>query len=191
MTTRAESAAATARALREAAATLLDQGGVGAVTLRAVGARAGVSRGAPYGHFADKETLLYTLAIEGCTELAAELQRIRSDRRASSRERLTQAVIAFLTVARRRPHLYALMFTTPSRDPQALVDAAAGAQDTFLSMTEEVVGPERSRRIGALLMTTAHGIAGMERAGQLQGPKWGTTGDGIVEEVIGLISPHS
>src|SRR5215213_5382934 len=48
--------------LLEAAAGLLEDGGMGAVTLRAVGERAGVSRQAPYNHFADKATLLSLLA---------------------------------------------------------------------------------------------------------------------------------
>lgn len=187
MTTRAESAAATARTLLKAASALLDEGGVDAVTLRAVGAKAGVSRGAPYGHFADKEALLATLAIGAWTQLAGELERIHSDRSPSNQERLAQAVLAFLGLARERPYLYGLMFTAPSRNPQALIAAASEAQDVFLAIVGEVVGHEDARRIGALLMTTAHGIAGMESSGQLGESKWGTSGDGIVEELIALI----
>src|SRR5829696_10115316 len=48
--------------LLEAAARLLEEDGIEAVTLRAVGERAGVSRQAPYNHFADKATLLSLLA---------------------------------------------------------------------------------------------------------------------------------
>ncbi|RYZ27181.1 MAG: TetR/AcrR family transcriptional regulator, partial [Propionibacteriaceae bacterium] len=80
MTTRAESAAATGRALLEAASGLLDEGGPDAVTLRAVGSKAGVSRGAPNGHFADKDDLLAALAIRGWAQLAADLVELRSDR---------------------------------------------------------------------------------------------------------------
>ena len=47
MTSRLESAAKTRRALLDAAAELLDEGGPEAVTLREVGSRAGVSRAAP------------------------------------------------------------------------------------------------------------------------------------------------
>ena len=64
--------------LLEAAAGLLEEGGMGAVTLRAVGERVGVSRQAPYNHFADKATLLSVLAArylgrlgEGMAEAAA------------------------------------------------------------------------------------------------------------------------
>lgn len=188
MTTRAETAAATGRALLGAAAELLDEGGVDAVTLRAVGSRAGVSRGAPYGHFADKESLLAALAIGAWTDLAAELRRIHGDDSISPQERMNRAVRAFLTVARERPHLYALMFVAPSKDPQPLIDAAAEAQDTFLAIVGEVVGPDEARRTGALLMTTAHGIAGMEHSRQLQQAKWGTTGDGILDDLLTLVS---
>src|SRR3712207_9154699 len=52
----------TRAALVGAAAGLLEGGGIGAVTLRAVGERAGVSRQGPYRHFADKEELLSVVA---------------------------------------------------------------------------------------------------------------------------------
>jgi len=187
MTTRAESAAATGRALLDAASALLDEGGAEAVTLRAVGSKAGVSRGAPYGHFADKETLLAALAIRAWTQLANDLEQIQAEESPSGQARLTRAVLAFVTVARQRPHLYSLMFTTPSKNPQPLIDAASKAQDAFLSIVGEVVGQDDARRVGALLMSTAHGVAGMESSGQLGESKWGTTGDRIIIELIGLL----
>ena len=191
MISRIESAAATRQALLVAAAELLDEGGPDAVTLRAVGSRAGVSRGAPYGHFADKDGLLSALGVQGWEQLAKELEAIRADGNSPSERRLHDAVTVFLTVARERPHLYALMFTAPSRDPKVLIDAAAAAQDVFLSLVADVVGEEGARRSGALLMSTAHGIAGMENSGQLSEAKWGTTGDAILSHVIGLLAGTS
>lgn len=187
MTSRAESAAATARALLDAASGLLDEGGPEAVTLRAVGARAGVSRGAPYGHFADKEDLLAALAIRGWTQMTADLERVAADVQSPNDERLYRAVLVFLTVARERPHLYGLMFITPSRDPQSIVVAASRSQDVFLSVVADVVGDDDARRTGALLMSSAHGVAGMERSGQLGEAKWGTTGDQLVRQLIDLL----
>jgi AcrR family transcriptional regulator len=187
MTTRAESAAATARALLDAASNLLDEGGPEAVTLRAVGAAAGVSRGAPYGHFADKQDLLTAVAVRGWEQLAADLERLHADQRPSGRERLHRAVLAFIDVARKRPHLYALMFVTPTRAPESLIEAASASQDVFLSIVADVVGEHDARRDGALLMTSAHGIAGMERSGQLDGAKWGVTGDELVRQLVDLL----
>jgi AcrR family transcriptional regulator len=188
MTSRAESAAATGRALLAAASGLLDEGGPDAVTLRAVGSRAGVSRGAPYGHFVDKEGLLAALATAGWAELTGDLERIRADDGSSGEQRLLRAVLAYLSVARERPHLYALMFTTPTRDPETLIEAASRAQDVFLAIVAGVVGDEDARRSGALLITSAHGIAGMESSGQLSESKWGTSGDRMLQELIALLA---
>ncbi len=184
MASRAESAAATRSALLTAAAGLLDEGGLDAVTLRAVGARAGVSRGAPYGHFADKEDLLCALAVAQWVDLTRDLESLQADARLSARERLSQALLLMLGVARHRPHVYGLMFTTPSRDPELLIDAASRSQDIFLAIVADVVGRQEARRTGALLMSTAHGIAGMERSGQLSPAKWGATGDELVQILI-------
>jgi AcrR family transcriptional regulator len=65
----------TRSALLGAAAGLLEEFGIGAVTLRAVGERAGVSRGAPYKHFADKEALLSVLAAGYFGRLGMEMWR--------------------------------------------------------------------------------------------------------------------
>jgi AcrR family transcriptional regulator len=104
-----------------------------------------------------------------------------------SSERLHRAVLVFLSVARDRPHLYELMFTTPSQDPESIVIAASGSQDVFLRIVADVVGQQEARRSGALLMSTAHGIAGMERSGQLSGAKWGATGDQLLQQLIDLL----
>ena len=72
--TRLETAAMTRRSLLEAAGALLDAGGPEAVTLREVGARTGLSRSAPYRHFANKETLLTVLATNALSELGEELE---------------------------------------------------------------------------------------------------------------------
>ena len=54
--------------LLRAALELLHEGGVEALTLRAVARRAGVSPGAPYHHFADKDALLAAVAEDGFAE---------------------------------------------------------------------------------------------------------------------------
>jgi AcrR family transcriptional regulator len=104
--------AVTRRALLDAAAHLLDAGGPEAVTLREVGARAGVSRNAPYRHFADKEGLLTAVAGESWDRLADALKSISATDSAPS-TRLRQALMTFVELGRKRPHLYQLMFVIP------------------------------------------------------------------------------
>jgi AcrR family transcriptional regulator len=186
--TRAEAAAATRTALVRAASELLDEGGPDRVTLRAVGARAGVSRGAPYGHFEHKEHLLTGLAVEAWDALADQVQRLRADPGADPATRLERALLALVDVGRRQPHRYALMFSTPADDPEA-ARAAGRLEDQFLAIVADLVGDPAARRYGALLMAGAHGIAGMELSGHLAKEKWGVAGNQLVHMLIDGIRP--
>ncbi len=186
MVTRAEAAAETRRALVAAASELLDEGGPDAVTLRAVGARAGVSRGAPYGHFDNKEALLARLAIDAWTSLAHEVELLRATEGRAPAVRLERAVVTLVEVARRRPHVYALMFSTPADEPEAAA-AAGRLEQAFLDIVADVVGPAQALRHAALLMSSAHGIAGMEISGHLAKEKWAVDGDDLVRLLVDAI----
>lgn len=204
MVTRAESAAATRRALLDAATSLLAAGGPEAVTLREVGARAGVTRGAPYRHFADKDSLLTAVAAESWERLADHVRAVRTDPARSAVEKLRGALDALIGVGRAQPHLYQLLFWQPGHlnrlerlhrqvcgpegDPQAASRAADRFQDEFLAVVADVVGEEDARRYGALLLTSAHGIAGMEHSGQLGTDKWQTSADSLVDTLIGMVT---
>ncbi|RFA17076.1 TetR family transcriptional regulator [Subtercola boreus] len=178
--TRAETAATTRRSLVLAASELLDSGGPDAVTLRAVGALAGVSRGAPYGHFKNKEHLLAQLAIDAWNGLADRLQRLHADKDLSPTTRLERALLALVDVGREHPHLYALMFSAPSGNTVGATEAASRSQEEFLNIVAEIVGRDQSRRYGALLMSSAYGISGMELSGHLSTEKWNVTGNQLV-----------
>ena len=105
--------ATTRDALIEAAAELLDEGGVAAVTLREVGRRAGVSHNAPYKHFADKQALLAAVVAR---DLA---RREAAGRRAVSGKRPLEAVVAmlhgFVRHAQRHPELFRLTYPAARR----------------------------------------------------------------------------
>ena len=151
---RTESAAATRRALLDEAAALLDSGGPDAVTLREVGARAGVSRGAPYRHFAEKESLLTAIAAESWERIGDLMHALQTDPRLLPADKLRAALAGVITVSRQQPYLYQLMFTTPAGDPAAVVRAAQRMCDEFLAIVAEVVGEQHAQRrkkaVGAL-----------------------------------------
>ena len=188
MTTRAESTAATRRSLLDAAAVLLDLGGPDAVTLREVGARVGVSRSAPYRHFPDKEHLLTALANEAWKDLGDALEAMLNKTDLAPKQLLRGALISLIGVGRQRPHLYRLMFSTPSGDPAAAVRAAERTQDLFLDIVAKVVGARRKRQYAAPLLTSAHGIAGLELSGHLSWEKWHIDADGLVDLMINSIA---
>ncbi|GAB3584955.1 TetR/AcrR family transcriptional regulator [Amycolatopsis endophytica] len=188
MVTRAETAAATRSALVRAASDLLDEGGREAVTLRAVGARAGVSRGAPYGHFDHKAHLLTELAINAWNSVADEVEQLRADPGADPGTRLERALMVLITLGRRHPHRYALMFSTPADDPAATA-AAARLENQFLTIVADLVGDADARRYGALLMASAHGIAGLEFSGHLDREKWTVGGEELAHMLVEGIRP--
>ncbi|MEV5713055.1 TetR/AcrR family transcriptional regulator [Amycolatopsis mediterranei] len=186
--TRADSAAATRQALVRAASELLDEGGPAAVTLRAVGARAGVSRGAPYGHFENKEHLLRQLAINAGNSLADDVEQARADAGTTAEARLEWAVLRLIGLARRRPYRYALMFSTPADTPAA-AEAASRLEKEFLVLVADVVGEPDAGRYGALLMSSAHGIAGMELSGRLSKNTWRVSVEQLVRTLVDAIRP--
>jgi AcrR family transcriptional regulator len=185
VTSRVESAAKTRRALLDAAADLLDAGGPEAVTLREVGARAGVSRNAPYRHFADKEALLTAVAVESWDRLADTLQAIGATDSAPS-TRLRQALMTFVELGKKRPHLYRLMFVIPESDPAAGAQAAARAQEQLLSIVAGVVGEADALQYGALLFSSAHSVAGLEISGHLAEKKWAITTEHLIATLVAL-----
>jgi AcrR family transcriptional regulator len=189
MTSRQESASQTRRALLDAAAELLDAGGPEEVTLREVGSRAGVSRNAPYRHFADKEGLLTAIAIESWERLGAALA-ASGTRNSAPPARLREALMAFVDLGRKRPHLYRLMFAKPKSDPGAGAHAASRALEEFLSIVTAVVGEADSRRYGALLFSSAHGIAELEISDHLTEEKWRTTAEDLIATLVVMTGDH-
>ena len=185
MISRVESAAATRRSLLDAAAALLDEGGPEAVTLREVGSRAGVSRGAPYRHFDDKDDLLAAIATEAWDRLADEAVALSADPARPAHDKLRDMLSGMLTIGRDKPHLYRLMHRAPAAEE--MLRAAARSQDPFLAVLSDLVGPDRAHHYGALLLTSVHGILGMEASGQLTREKWRTDAGEILETLLGAL----
>lgn len=186
VTTRSESAAATRRSLVEAAGVLLDLGGVEAVTLREVGARSGVSRSAAYRHFADKESLIAELATNALRELGDALEAL-ADAEDSPEECLRSALLSLIAIGRTRPHLYRLMFTPPAGDPTAAMQVAERTQGLFLQMVGRITGPQQAPRYGALILTSAHGITGLDLSGHMDLDKWHTSAEELVDTLISVL----
>lgn len=186
---RTESAAATRRALLDAAAELLDSGGPDAMTLREVGARAGVTRGAPYRHFASKETLLTAIAAEGWERIGEHMHALETDSRREPAQKLRAALGSLITLSRAQPHLYQLMFTAPAGDPSAVVRAAQRGCTEFCIIVSGVVGEQNAERYAAILLTEAHGAAGLEASGLLHTDKWHTTAEELIDAILAIVIP--
>ena len=110
-------------ALLRAAAKILEKEGVGAVSLRELARRSGVSHNAPYRHFSDREGLLAALAEEGFALLAREL-----DGKPGS-----EMGVAYVRFALAYPQRFRLMFggQLPLDQYPALRKQARAACDDF------------------------------------------------------------
>src|ERR671910_2585916 len=113
--------------LLEVAAGLLEEGGMEAVTLRAVGERAGVSRQAPYRHFADKATLLSVLAARYLGRLGARMAEAAGGASEDPSGGLGAMMEAYVRLALESPPRYRLIGGQMSGSPHREVHEAARA----------------------------------------------------------------
>ncbi len=97
-------------ALLAEAAAMIAEGGAASVTMRAIGQRLGVSRAAPYRHFADKTTLLVAVATDGFNRLKGRLQAIDGGGLRSGVERFRRMGEEYVRFAVENPAHYRLMY---------------------------------------------------------------------------------
>jgi len=86
-------------ALIEAGIDILSKEGVGALSLRKVARKAGVSHTAPYAHFADKQALIAAIATEGYEKLYARISGVVQQYHDDPARQLVEAAYAYLEFA--------------------------------------------------------------------------------------------
>ena len=167
-------------ALLAAGAAELRERGVAALSLRAIAARAGVSRATPTWHFRDRAGLLTAVAIEGFDLLA---QRLHAAARAAGPDaaaRFTALGRTYLEFGLGEPELFELMFRSDQLDRDAPELAAAQrASFSVLIDTARAVGstdpapttgsvPGPGSALPLLAWATVHGLVVLIRGGALQ-----------------------
>ena len=150
-------------ALLSAAEALLEEKGPSGLSLRKVGRQLGVTPGAPYRHFEDKDALLAALATRGFRRLR-ETMLARQEGARGGEERLRQAGTGYLEFAVTHPELFRLMFGwMPSRDAPELCEAGDAAfaafEDVLLACEAEGALSRSVREAGLLAWSAVHGAA--------------------------------
>jgi AcrR family transcriptional regulator len=125
-------------ALLKAAAAEIERSGYETLSLRELAASLGVSRAAPYRHFADRRALLSVLAAQGFDELA-EIHSSAAAKGGTPRQQLAAAGRGYLAFAAARPQLFRLMFvsdllTGETRPDPVLIAAANRSYAIFEAM---------------------------------------------------------
>jgi AcrR family transcriptional regulator len=127
----------TASRIAAAARRLLDKEGAEAVTMRRVATAAGVTPMAIYRHYADRASLLNSLADEGFEELAARLAVKKFS--GGIEERLAKMMEVYLEHALQKPQLFELMFLKPREGARRYPrDFKAGRSPTANLLVEVV-----------------------------------------------------
>jgi AcrR family transcriptional regulator len=103
------------RALVEATLRLVAEHGLDGFTLRAAAKLAGVSDGAPYHHFTDREALLAAVAEESFGLLSDEMTSAADDYAGSGREKAQAMGVAYVLFAAKYPSRFRIMFGSLSR----------------------------------------------------------------------------
>jgi AcrR family transcriptional regulator len=117
------------RAVLDASLALVEEGGIGALSMREVARRARVTHSAPYHHFADRAAIIAGLAEEGFSLLAAEMVAAMKKEAPGTIPRFESCGRAYFRFAMRHPAYLRLMFRPELAGPgeHPAVDAAAMA----------------------------------------------------------------
>jgi AcrR family transcriptional regulator len=188
------------RALVDAAVEMLNDGGSGALTLRAVARHAKVSHQAPYNHFADIDDLFAAVAREGFLRLASTLRRVQARHRARPLGALRETGVAYTVFAVRHTAHWRLMFGARFANRARHPELAASADEVFALLSAPVVALSKGVRLSiseeglasgdprVILWSVTHGLAQLLIDGQL-GPIAARSVPAYVRRALDALSP--
>jgi AcrR family transcriptional regulator len=164
------------RAILDASLELISRRGIGALSMREVSRRLGVTHGAPYHHFRDRGAILAALTEEGFERLEQEL-RAAAGRADDPREQFEALGRAYVAFAVSSPSYFRLMFR-PELAGKGKHPGIERASERAFGVLEEVVEACHAQGYGrgipakALALTgwtASHGLAALCVDGQLSG----------------------
>ncbi len=161
-------------ALTAAARGLLEADGLDAVTLRAVAQVVGVSRQAPYHHFADKSALLAAVAADGFAALT-QAMKVRMDAENVANMRLMASGLAYVAFAVRNPAWFRLMFGGSGQSFSTDEDLQRHRDECHAVMTQALdelgsLRPEELPAASLSAWSTVHGLAELINKGAVEAP---------------------
>lgn len=165
------------RSLLKEALRTIEKDGVGALTMRAVGTKLGVSRTALYRHFADKSALLAAVATEGFRTLRLQTQEAW-EKHGGGREGLEAMGEAYVRFAVAHPSHYRVMFGGYVRDASPDSDLAKEGAGAFQVLVDALVSQQKQGQVrrdnplalAQYIWANVHGIAMLAIDGQLKQP---------------------
>lgn len=163
------------RALLDAAATVLAERGLGALSLRDLARRTGVSPTAPYYHFKNKAELICALADDAFDDLDDALATADAAH-TDPADRLRAQGVAYVLFAVDHPERFRLAFRPEMGDPFAELSETAGTLPTDVPAFRQLVGavadlvadPTEQVRLAVAAWSMVHGLASLLLDGPLR-----------------------
>jgi AcrR family transcriptional regulator len=179
-----------ANALLAKALEVVERDGPDAVSLRGLADQLGVSRAAPYRHFADRDALMAAVAALGFEELNVVYEAALRGPGAPI-DRLRSTAKVYFDFARRRPGLFKLMFEsdllTRANPPKVLIGPADRSYHLLWEMVGQVFPEADEREIKARTLTmwsTVYGFLALQRSGRIKPFMVRPLSDAEVEEAV-------
>ncbi len=186
----------TKKMLVAAAARLLDEGGLAAMTLRAVASEVGVSHNAPYRHFPGREALLAGVAESDFYFLAESFNRQQAAD-GNPRIALLNAAQVLIDYARQHQARYQLLFRERILPPDGNLKTAAMASFEAFSrlvqraQNEHVLPPADTTAMTGVIYATLHGAIELELSGRSNSSKGLASVEGTINFLFELIGGHA
>jgi len=166
----------------EASIALMNEGGLGSLSMREVARRAGVSHQAPYHYFTDREAILAELAGDGFDRLYDYMVSAIGLARNKVGDKNRAMGEAYIRFALNNPEVFRLMFRCEMVDLMRYPEAKLKADRCFqlvattlgVTITDDKSNPDMAPVIACWSM--AHGLATLMLEGKL-GEAFGDTMD--------------
>ena len=126
---------------------ILDEQGIGSLTLRSVTRAAGVSPGAPRHEFGDLNGLLSAIAVQGLSEMT-QLRKMAVLAESTAVGRLKAVMRVYVDFAVQRPGMFWVMVGPGISDRHLRPDVAKAAQGSYLVLEQHVYAYLMSFNLG-------------------------------------------
>ncbi|MFE5517381.1 TetR/AcrR family transcriptional regulator [Streptomyces virginiae] len=171
--------------------------GAGALGLREIARRAGVSHGAPRRYFPTHQSLLSAIARRGFEDLGVRIAAVAGAPELSPRERVRTIGVAYVGYALEYAGMFSLMFRhdlldstgqAPSQGPR-LRESTLPMFELLVTLVRRCGAAEPSVTAAAL-WANLHGVAQLWRWGSLQLALGGAPVDGVERLVGAAVDAH-
>jgi AcrR family transcriptional regulator len=181
-------------ALVEAGLRILERDGLAGLSLRAVAREAGVSRAAPYHHFANRDALLAAIAAQAFKSLEDSVAAFDGVS-GTVEERLREIARGYVGFAVGRPEIYRLLFGTEIGDKSAYPELQAAGTASYAAFARQIAalraehgtGGADDRLAGLAVWTMLHGLAMAAIEGRLDAAGGAATPEDLAAGLVDVL----